>query len=278
MNNLIGNDKKNLKPSARKRASVFIEKLKVGVSPDDLLILLAILLDWGQEHYEHKSMNDKKVFFELFYACEKSINSFIPEGGSDDIKEFIRGVFFSLSRSLEIEERAFTGALKGLLRNYIGEGGLLVKSPTKVGILELNVPYLKYMIWSGIEIEEDMAIFDLLRFMAVIIPNDNGLAFGYSGFDANIEGNGVTHSYKVEISIKEQQSDIDILFLEKSLTMMVKLIKRGYDDIREDDGDIGWVEGMAKFYEKCNDPTYLTKKIGLRLNSLYQRHKNEMKG
>lgn len=273
---LIKAGKGDIKLSARKRAMDLTIKLNSNCSTCDVPLLVSILLDWGQENYDYRSTDDKKVFFALMGACEKNLSYLVPPDSPDDIKSFIRGLFFSLSKNLGVEQGDFKGHLSDILSKYVGQGSLLEKTALKPNGFHLNVNQLKYLIWGGIEIEEDGSLLDLFRFISVIIPNDNGIAFGYSGLNVEIVGDGVIKSTEINLNFQKIQSDVDIEFLEKSLTLIVKLIKKGYDEIREDDGDIGWIDVMSKFYEKCNDPTYLTKKIGLRVHSLYQRHKLDL--
>ncbi len=267
-------EEKELKVSARSRALKFIKDIEVGLhtTVDSLPVLLSILLDWGQEQYIQRAPDDEEIFFKLFRASENVFNLTVQ--GEEDFRWLLRGVFFSLSRTMGIEEDSFTGGLKFLLKNHIGEPTLLLPGKKKNTFL-LNVNYMKYHIWRGIEIEEENAVFDLMRFIAVVVPSD-ATPFGYSKLSVDINGDGVIHPFEVSLTFGEINSDVTLGMLSKSLTTIIKLVKGGYDVIRDFEGDIGWLEIMGKFYEKCNDPLFLTKKIGIKVGSVYQLHKEKI--
>lgn len=268
------NVKVNEKVSARARALKFIKEIEIGLhtTTQSLPDLISILFDWGQEQYIQRVVDDEEVFFKLFKASESVFTLTIKDG--EDLRWLLRSIFFSLSRTMDIKEDSFTGGLKFLLNNQIGEQKLLLPGEKKNNF-SLNVNYMKYHIWKGIEIEEENAVFDLMRFIAIIIPNDS-TPFGYSKLSVDIVGDGIIEPLDVTLNIGEINDDVTLEMLSKSLTTIIKLVKSGYDLIRDVEGDIGWVEIMGKFYEKCNDPVFLTKKIGIKVASIYQLHKEKI--
>lgn len=268
-------DKVDVKVSARARALKFIKDIEISLhtTSQSMPFLISILFDWGQEQYIQRVTDDEEVFFRLFKASESVFNLTVQ--GDEDLRWLLRSIFFSLSRTMDIKEENFKGGLKFLLNRHVGEPTLLLPGK-KQNTFSLNVNYLKYHIWRGIEIEEENAVFDLMRFMAVVIPSDS-TPFGYSKLSVDIIGDGIIEPFDVTLSFGEINDDVTLEMLIKSLTTIIKLVKSGYDLIRDVEGDIGWVEIMGKFYEKCNDPVFLTKKIGIKVGSLYQLHKEKIK-
>lgn len=269
-----------VKVAARKKAIDFTNDLKSGRFNSNfqeaVMKLITILLDWGQEQYIQTVDDEKTIFFNLFNACEVETHLTLMRNGDKeiDIRWFLRSLFFSLSRTMKIEEEGFPAGLKYLLKEYIGIPKLLTET-AEPRTYEVNVNFLKYHVWKGIEIEEENAIYDLLRLMSVMVPSDNGEVFGYGKMSADIKGNGIFHPLSVKVSFAGMQEDVDVVLLEKSLTTIIKQIKSGYDLIRDFEGDIGWVDIMGKYYEKCNDPVFLTKKIGLKISAIYHLHKQK---
>ena len=196
------------------------------------------------------------------------------------VKDLYLGILFNLAKLVGIKEEDLSVAGKEYLNSYLGERKLLlgggVMGMKFIHTYSLNIPYLKHSVWSGLELYEENAIFDLLRLIVSVVPQDKGKSFGYSKIHTTMSGDGIVIPHSVTIAFEDVEPGVTGEFLEHSLKTLINQIKKGIlqarDELKESNYG-GWDNISTHFYDKCQDSFYLTQKIGKKMLSVYGQFK-----